>query len=340
MGERLSTSHAGAPPIAPPDTPSTPEVDANGYIIFKDPEVARICAENWGDGVGITLEQAASVTNISTVFKENTEITSFNEFGKFAKAQAIPANAFNGCSALSAIDLSNVTSLGASALYGCTSLEIADLAMPNLTSLGKNALYGVKIKKISSLEQITELPAATTSTQNFGDKSVLEEVVFTVELSIIPEASFYNYQKLYVDLVLPNLTSIGRWAFQRTGIRRVLDLGRITALTSTNAEHGTFAYCSNLESAILPQSIISIGTREFRNCPQLNSLIIKATVPPTLGSEQLLFNSPNCIIYVHDSSVEMYRTATNWSTYASRIKGIGELPIDNPTLYNEIKEYL
>ena len=42
------------------------------YIVFKDPVVAKICAENWGDGNGITPEQAAAVTDIGTVFKGNT----------------------------------------------------------------------------------------------------------------------------------------------------------------------------------------------------------------------------------------------------------------------------
>ena len=72
IGECQRVSHAGAPPVVPdvpdipdipeePDVPTNPDVDENGYIIFADPEVARICAENWGDGIGITEAQAAAV---------------------------------------------------------------------------------------------------------------------------------------------------------------------------------------------------------------------------------------------------------------------------------------
>ena len=73
---------AGTPPE--PDAPSNPEVDENGYIIFKDAEVARICAENWGDGTGITLEQAAATT-LGSEFRNNNVITSFDELRFFTK---------------------------------------------------------------------------------------------------------------------------------------------------------------------------------------------------------------------------------------------------------------
>ena len=39
-------------------------------------------------------------------------------------------------------------------------------------------------------------------------------------------------------------------------------------------------------------------------------------------------------IYVPDSLVDSYKTATNWSTYASQIKPISELPQEYKTLYN------
>ena len=33
-------------------------------------------------------------------------------------------------------------------------------------------------------------------------------------------------------------------------------------------------------------------------------------------------------IYVPDEAVETYKTATNWNTYASQIKGLSEIPQD------------
>lgn len=56
-------------------------------------------------------------------------------------------------------------------------------------------------------------------------------------------------------------------------------------------------------------------------------IIMEATTPPTAGAN--LFQSCPALtsIYVPDASVEAYKAATNWSTYASKIKGISERPV-------------
>ena len=55
------------------------------YIVFKDPVVEQICVSNFSsDGVGVTEEDAAKVTSIDTIFRENTEIVSFDELQYFA----------------------------------------------------------------------------------------------------------------------------------------------------------------------------------------------------------------------------------------------------------------
>lgn len=99
------------------------------YIVFADPVVAQICATNFGDGTGITEEQAAAVTSIGTVFKCNTEITSFNELGEFKQVTSLSASAFEGCNSLQSIDLSNIKAngFGNYALRNCTSLTTAIL---------------------------------------------------------------------------------------------------------------------------------------------------------------------------------------------------------------------
>ena len=92
--------------------------------------------------------------------------------------------------------------------------------------------------------------------------------------------------------------------------------------------------------AILGELLTTLGVWAFNGCKALETLVIKATTPPSLYNTAVLGDTNNCPIYVPDASVEAYKTATNWSSYASRIKGISELPIDNPTLYDEIKDYL
>lgn len=290
--------------------------------------------------------------------------------------QTIGINVFAGCTSLSSINLpSSIEVVGVQAFHNCTSLEIDDLSLPNLTSLGQNAFYGVKIKKISNLGEITALPTATNNSQNFGDKSVLEEVVLPETLTSIYQYSFYNYTALTKchipssvvsigaqafygspissSLNLHNLTTIGSRAFDGSNISEIVSLGNITEIpdggwvssqhrgvfsrnenlssvvlpeTLTKVGYGAFSYCTSLSEITLPSSITSIGEGAFRNT-NLSTLICLATTPPDLASG--FSNSPIAsgtgYIYVPDASVDAYKAATNWATYADQIKPKSEL---------------
>ena len=58
-------------------------------------------------------------------------------------------------------------------------------------------------------------------------------------------------------------------------------------------------------------------------CYNLAFVSVLSTPPFTLSSGALT-NGNNCPIYVPDDAVDTYKTATNWSAYASRIKPISE----------------
>ena len=91
-------------------------------IIFADPEVERICVENFSsNGVYLTYEDAANVRYIDDVFKGNTAITSFDEFKYFTKVDT--NYTFVGCSNLSAITFSDVTIRIPGVFSGCTNLS-------------------------------------------------------------------------------------------------------------------------------------------------------------------------------------------------------------------------
>lgn len=66
------------------------------YIRFADSVVQQICATNWGNGVGITPEQASAATNFGDKFTGNTEITAFPEIEKFTGLEYL-YQAFQNC---------------------------------------------------------------------------------------------------------------------------------------------------------------------------------------------------------------------------------------------------
>ena len=304
-GERWRGSHAGAPPVVPdvpdipeePDVPSDPEVDENGYIIFADPEVKRVLLANGvGDGVGITKEAAAAVTDIRAWFEGNTAITSFDEFEMFTGVISIGTEewrdwkaAFKGCSELESITLpSSLRQIGYDVFRDCVKLTSVNIY--NVTRIWYQA--------------------------------------------------FYNCGELHIDVVMPNATVVGLSAFANSGINRVLNLGSITSLAGGwGADEGVFRKCKSLTVAILPETLTNIDIQVFAGCDALEALIVKNPTPPTCGVA-VLGGSGNCKIYVPDVASEAYKTATNWSAYASRIFPISQLPSNNPRLYAEIQMYI
>lgn len=318
VGERLSASHAGAPP-------STPEVDANGYIVFKDPEVARICAENWGDGTGITLEQAAAVTSFKYVFQKS-DIRVFDEAYKFKGITELEASgrgtggAFNRCTSLESITLPNsIVKLqdgdityggGDSVFYECTSLkECAGLG--NVTYIGVAAFY-----KCSTLEDVD---------------------VDWSKVTAIGNNAFDGCNIAIDKLALPKLEVLRASSLVGIKTRLVVDLGSITELSKQWYNN---LFSTTTECVILPQTLTTMTTHSMYMSASFKVLVMRGDSPPQIASNTFVNIPSTAQFYVPNVSVEAYKTATNWSAYASRIKGISELPIDNPELYNEIKDYL
>lgn len=77
---------------------------------------------------------------------------------------------------------------------------------------------------------------------------------------------------------------------------------------------------NGLVTLVLGSDVTYIGRYAFGYQNALTSITIKATIPPILASITAFSDTNNCPIYVPAQSVELYRTATNWSAYASRIQ--------------------
>ena len=83
----------------------------------------------------------------------------------------------------------------------------------------------------------------------------------------------------------------------------------------------SFRAINALKVLVIPSSVTKIEDYAFTYCRNLESITIEATTPPTLGS--LVFPTSSCPIYVPAGSVDAYKNARNWSSYASRIVAIG-----------------
>ena len=90
----------------------------------------------------------------------------------------------------------------------------------------------------------------------------------------------------------------------------------------TSIGSSVFSHCTSLTSITIPNSITSIGNNAFYYCSSLTSVTVKATTPPTLGYITFYGVSQNLVIYVPAESVDAYKAANNWSTYADKIQAI------------------
>lgn len=254
------------------------------------------------------------VTQIGESAFRNSKIEGVN----MPIATSIVTSAFYGCTSLSSVNMPMVVTIGNNAFYNCTSLAFDHLNLPNLTSLGVNALCGVKIKRLN-LGKVTTLPNSDSNTQNYGDKSVLEEVVIPEGVTSIPNYSFYRYAVLSKVNIPNSVTSIGLSAYHEcTSLESLYIPSGITSIGNS-----AFYKCTSLQTLDFPASVSSIGSSVCEGCTGLESMVFRSIVPPTAGS--IPFKSTTCPIYVPDAALEVYKTATNWSAYADRIHPLSEL---------------
>lgn len=364
------------------------------YIVFKDKVVEQICVANFSsDGVGVLPEDAAKVTDIGTIFKGNTEITSFEELAEFENVKTLKESAFDGCSNLESIDLSNIEYLGKFAFRN-SGLKVLDV--PNLKEFqgsydqGYGQFQGSALVEVRNLGQVecvngsskggtfqgcvnlTKVvlpmsckrigPAGTYNTYAFASCSSLKEINLG-HVEYIESNSFSGCTSLNIDLhnkylteakgfnssaiksvvlrsakkafanfqytpnleyaSLPNVESIDTQMFQKSSIKKVLNLGKITNLPSGNGYASFVINCSELIYVILPYTLQEIGPYSFGGNGKLRDLVFHSVIPPAMDANPFYYANPTNF-YVPDESIEDYKTASNWTTRADKIKPISE----------------
>ena len=207
---------------------------------------------------------------------------------------------------------SSVTSIGNSTFMNCYSLTSVTIP-DSVTSIGSNAFM-----YCSGLTSVI-IPDSVTSIGNYAFQNCrsLTSVIIPNSVTSIGNMVFASCKNL-TSIVIPNsVTSIGDTAF-----------GSCSSLTSvtipdsvTSLGNGAFYQCSGLTSITIPNSVTSIGSTAFQYCSGLTSVIIDAETPPTLDSSAF-DNTNDCPIYVPSESVNTYKQASGWSSYANRIQAI------------------
>lgn len=89
--------------------------------------------------------------------------------------------------------------------------------------------------------------------------------------------------------------------------------------------NGAFYGCGALNIVDLP-SVTTIDSDAFNECIALNALILRSDSVATLSNTNALTGTQIALgtgyIYVPNSLVDSYKSATNWSTFSEQIRGI------------------
>ena len=127
----------------------------------------------------------------------------------------------------------------------------------------------------------------------------------------------FNYRRTLASVTIPNtVTRIDDDAFFGcSGLTSITIPDSVTYIGNES-----FYMCDVLTTVNIGTGVTYIGSIAFNECLSLTSFTINKTTPPTLESDT--FNNFNGTIYVPAASVDAYKAATNWSTYADRIQAI------------------
>ena len=286
-------------------------------IAFADANVKALCVANWdtnGDGE-LSYVEAAAVTNLGIVFRNNSSISSFDELQYFIGLTSIGPMAFSNCPGLISIVIpDHVTSIDGYAFSNCTSL--ASIVIPDaVTSIGYQAFY--ECNGLTSIE-IPDL-LVSIGEYAFYHCSGLTSIVIPNSVTSIGNYAFYYCSGLTSIEISNSVTSIGTSAFSRCfGLEQIIvDSGNTVydarencnaiIETSTNElvagckstvspnsvvsiGESAFYYCSGLTSLTIPNSVVSIGKSAFYYCRGLASLTIPNSVA-SIGSNAFYYCS-------------------------------------------------
>ena len=299
-------------------------------IVFEDEITKNACLYAWdrnGEGNNdgeLSYAEAAAVTDLGTVFKDQRLMTKFNELQYFTGLTSIGNYAFAGCVSLQEITLPpTITSIGYNAFgytvnqqgqtIPCSSLHNIVIP-PSVTTIGAYAFSQ------SGLTEVILPPSVTSiGTLAFGECNNLEYVYLPASVTSIEGNAFTgtSIETIEVDQENPVYDSRGGCnAIIQTDIDKLITGCKSTVIPDDVVSIGISAFenATGLTTITLPSSVESIGEYVFANCDGLTTINAERPLPPTIYSNTFLnMVHSNVTVNVPCGALTDYRNAEIWS---------------------------
>ena len=210
--------------------------------------------------------------------------TTVEHDGTTYSVTAIANDALRQCSDLTSVTVpGSVKTIGYTAFFRCTALTSATL------SDGVEALGRMAFAACAALDTI-ELP------------STLQQIGVSAfsSTAYVSDTTNWDASVLY----------IGQYVIE---VRTVVDSMVAVAEGTLGLGNGAFYYCHYLPKVELPSTLRFIGDLAFQDCEMLDTVVMLATVPPTL-SDDAFSGVPSVSVLVPCGSASAYRSAQYWSS--------------------------
>lgn len=177
------------------------------------------------------------------------------------------------------------------------------------------------------LGQVTVNVTGSTNTESEEVAAFLSNTMTVLDNSLVTTLRTRVCQAAttLVTVNLPNVTSLGAYAFYQCSNLETVTLPKLTTISTQ-----TWYMCPKLEHADCGQ-LGSITAQTFASCTALKVLILRktssiCTLTNANGVSGSGIGKGTGYVYVPAALIETYKAATNWSTYAAQFRAIEDYP--------------
>lgn len=229
-------------------------------------------------------------------------------------------NAFRNASNIRKIILPQVeTFAGAYHCHGCKNLE--EIYIPKATAIPNYFAQNCELLKTIVCPSVTSVGSSAFRMSGSSVYGKLEEIKMPL-VKTIGEYGLYN-QTSIKEIDFPLVESIGNYGLYGVKMKSVV----MPLLQSVNT--CSFYFCNALQYAEFT-AVTKINSNAFYSCSKLLALVLNNETCVSLANTNALTGSAIAnkfgYIYVPRALVDTYKTATNWTTYASQFRAIEDYP--------------